>query len=287
MKIGELARESELNKQTIHYYRRLGMIPEPIKQGLNLHLYDQRHLKCLENIKRLRTVDKLSLEKIKEILNNKNFFLNHSVDSFSKSVDSKMMESSFELKQTILLETAAKLFSEKGFDAVRISDITEELGMGKSTFYIYFKNKEELFLSCIDKLSILSIPKETWKELKEEDDFFKKQAIRMIGTIKAFQNYSGMINMSRQYSRSKRKNLASKAKKAIRILADALENDIVKAQKKKQIRNVDSDILSHMILGMLEGIGDRLFYDSKYSVDQAVQVYVEFLKSGLALGVKE
>ena len=43
-----------------------------------------------------------------------------------------------------LLESAKKLITERGFDRVSVEDITSGAGVGKGTFYHYFKCKEDL-----------------------------------------------------------------------------------------------------------------------------------------------
>ncbi|WP_128906682.1 TetR/AcrR family transcriptional regulator [Halorubrum amylolyticum] len=45
-----------------------------------------------------------------------------------------------------LIEAGHKLFAQFGFDRTRVSDITEEVGIGTSTFYQFFDSKEELYL---------------------------------------------------------------------------------------------------------------------------------------------
>ncbi|PHQ46492.1 transcriptional regulator [Halorubrum sp. C3] len=45
-----------------------------------------------------------------------------------------------------LIEAGHTLFAQFGFDRTRVSDITEEVGIGTSTFYQFFDSKEELYL---------------------------------------------------------------------------------------------------------------------------------------------
>jgi AcrR family transcriptional regulator len=44
-----------------------------------------------------------------------------------------------------LVECAAQLFAERGFDETRIKDIVDAAGVAKGLFYWYFENKEALF----------------------------------------------------------------------------------------------------------------------------------------------
>ena len=43
-----------------------------------------------------------------------------------------------------IVAAAEELISERGFDAVQIIDITNEAGVGKGSFYTYFKRKEDV-----------------------------------------------------------------------------------------------------------------------------------------------
>ena len=52
-------------------------------------------------------------------------------------------KAALETKKT-LLETAERLFTEKGFDHVSVEDITRECDLAKGTFYIYFKHKTDI-----------------------------------------------------------------------------------------------------------------------------------------------
>jgi len=43
-----------------------------------------------------------------------------------------------------LIETTMQLVLEKGYDAISIQDITDRADLGRGTFYIHFKDKEEI-----------------------------------------------------------------------------------------------------------------------------------------------
>ena len=47
-------------------------------------------------------------------------------------------------KESKILDSAFKLFLEKGINSTSIQDIADEAGIGKGTFYLYFKDKYDL-----------------------------------------------------------------------------------------------------------------------------------------------
>lgn len=48
-----------------------------------------------------------------------------------------------------ILDTAARLFSQKGFKGVSIRDIAQACGMTNAALYYHFKNKDDLFLGVL------------------------------------------------------------------------------------------------------------------------------------------
>lgn len=50
-----------------------------------------------------------------------------------------------------IIDEAFKLFLQRSYEAVSISDISQAIGLTKGALYHHFKNKEELFISVIDK----------------------------------------------------------------------------------------------------------------------------------------
>lgn len=54
-----------------------------------------------------------------------------------------------EKKRQVIVATAARMFAQQPFHKVRLDDIAAEARIGKGTLYIYFDNKEDLYISLI------------------------------------------------------------------------------------------------------------------------------------------
>ena len=61
----------------------------------------------------------------------------------------EIKEQEKEQRRNHILDTAEKLFFSKGYDNVSMDEIANELEINKATLYIYFKNKESLFLAIV------------------------------------------------------------------------------------------------------------------------------------------
>ncbi|HJV42158.1 TetR/AcrR family transcriptional regulator [Caulobacter sp.] len=54
-------------------------------------------------------------------------------------------------RREAILDVAAEVFLEEGFDAASMSTIAARVGGSKSTLYNYFKSKEEIFVAHIER----------------------------------------------------------------------------------------------------------------------------------------
>ncbi len=54
-----------------------------------------------------------------------------------------------EIRKKEILNAAENLFFSKGYDDVSLNEIAKEVNLGRSTLYLYFENKEELFFAIV------------------------------------------------------------------------------------------------------------------------------------------
>ena len=52
----------------------------------------------------------------------------------------------------LILDAVESLFGVLGYSKTTVDDVAKAAGVGKRTVYVYFPNKEELFLSTIDRI---------------------------------------------------------------------------------------------------------------------------------------
>lgn len=64
------------------------------------------------------------------------------------------MQSEVEKKNSrvIILDTAAKVFADKGYEGARVDEIAKQAGVTKSLLYYHFKSKEEIFEVLVARL---------------------------------------------------------------------------------------------------------------------------------------
>jgi Cd(II)/Pb(II)-responsive transcriptional regulator len=67
MQIGELAKRSSCQAETVRYYERLGLLPRPERTAGNYRVYNEEHLERLRFIRNCRAID-MTLDDVHRLL---------------------------------------------------------------------------------------------------------------------------------------------------------------------------------------------------------------------------
>lgn len=71
----------------------------------------------------------------------------------------KRVRMDYEERRTLILEAAERLFRQRPYSGVSISDIAEEAGVAKGLLHHYFASKRELYLEVVRTVAgMLSVP---------------------------------------------------------------------------------------------------------------------------------
>jgi len=290
MKIAQLCRRSGFTRSTIHHYLNIGLLHSPQKTGLNLSLYDESHLARLGQIRRMKEAGH-SLSQIKEIMTDRKVpaggpsMADDNRDSlpYLEPVgEESHAKKEAQKKREMILDTAIELFSRKGYENTKISDITDALHMGKGTFYVYFKNKEELFIECIDRLTMIIVPQEAWDDIRKEKDYIRRGYRRGIAFLNAFPGFRGILNLLRIALGGDDPRLAQKARETFKILSTPMIKDIQKAVADGIMRpDIDEEFAGYFLLVIAEGLGYWQMMDSRYTTEEGMELLSDFFSRGL------
>lgn len=133
---------------TIHHYRRLGLIPAPSRLATNRFAYEQQHLDALRLIRVLREREGLPLDRIAQLLPDmladpEAHLAEETCVAHESALDAVRV-------RRRLLAAAVALFSERSYAEVTVSELAEQAGVAKGSFYRYFASKEALFATAVE-----------------------------------------------------------------------------------------------------------------------------------------
>ena len=96
-------------------------------------------------------------------------------------------------KRNRLLDAAYSLFIEEGVSSTTIAEICTKAGIAKGTFYLYFKDKEDILRTLTKRIS-LNILKTTYNKVKDTQLIFEEKIVLMAEyLLDLFQNDKDML----------------------------------------------------------------------------------------------
>lgn len=156
-------------------------------------------------------------------------------------------------KEKILL-SSLKILSEKGFENTKLEDIARDAGVGKGTLYLYFKDKDDLYISSITYL-MHKWAEDAGRIIEQEKDALSKLGIYIERTLESIINNKAfariiMRELPNYVMKAKKQNI----KLPLKMYAqrrDHLIKIIEQGIKDKAFRDVESDIMANIIIGSL------------------------------------
>ena len=103
-----------------------------------------------------------------------------------------------EERRNEIIETAGKLFEEKGYEQTQVQDIVNEIGVAKGLFYYYFKSKDEVMEELADRYAdaiIDDVNKLIDKNISTFDKINRIFQIFIDSAEKKFGIFMGILNV--------------------------------------------------------------------------------------------
>ena len=103
-----------------------------------------------------------------------------------------------EERRNEIIETAGKLFEEKGYEQTQVQDIVNEIGVAKGLFYYYFKSKDEVMEELADRYAdaiIDAVNKLIDKDIGTFDKINRIFQIFIDSAEKKFGIFMGILNV--------------------------------------------------------------------------------------------
>jgi AcrR family transcriptional regulator len=149
----------------------------------------------------------------------------------------------------LLIQTALQLVLEKGYEAISIQDITDRADLGRGTFYIHFKDKEDV----------------VWLAFQDLFQELEQQAHKQLDRHTPQVEYYGLLNIFRHAKANRDlyrvmfggKGSALLTTRAQDFLAKAFLRDIQTEPEPPEVNfNIPNEIEAQILTGLIS----RLLY---------------------------
>lgn len=280
LKIAELVRVSGTTRSTIHFYLNSGLLPPPVRRGPKLHFFGREHVTRLREIAELRRAG-VSLNDIgRKFARRERGRARRGPKQDAKGTDAPRSRRGL---RDALLDAAARAFVERGYDGVHVEDVARSVGVSKAKLYEAFPSKAALFVDCLDRLRHVVFSAEERSRLTTQSLTCAEEGyLRSAAVLFRFAPYRMMTNLLTQAACSDDADLAKKARAALHGLVLGAKPMFDRGMATGECRLFDSELVSYMTWGALIAVGDRLAFDDKYTVEQALDAYHYFVGHGTA-----
>ncbi len=160
----------------------------------------------------------------------------------------------YEEKKKEIIEKAKIVFAKRGYHNTSLSHISKKCGMGRTTIYQYFKNKDEIFYHTIGS-TLEEMQTQVEVIVANEELSFTEKLKQVIHQLTEGQedNNTFILLLETLLILNREKNeVLEKLKDDIQRLKNTIEDLIKQAIEKKEIKPVDSNSFLETICTFIE-----------------------------------
>jgi AcrR family transcriptional regulator len=197
-------------------------------------------------------------------------------------------------KSNLILDSALKVFSDKGYHETRLEDIAVAAGFSKASLYNYYEDKEEIFLHILIRMNekILEILK---TEIREGRHIVDNLQTMLRAILKIYgDNFSFTMSMtdlktmaptSMQRFQERHHELTARFKRYSKEMLDLSATVFALGRKRGEIASqIDDKILSQYVSSIVRGVMVEFKNAGKVGdIEGHVKNIMEFLTSGLEI----
>jgi AcrR family transcriptional regulator len=191
-------------------------------------------------------------------------------------------------KRGRILETAIKVFAQRGVNNTKIADIAQAAGIGKGTVYEYFQSKDEIITATFQYFMQTVGEKigRRWHNLQDPlqklEAFFKAWGEILEGEFKDFLEV--ILDFWAESIRQEKSSQAFDLSELYAEYRATLESVLQEAIEAGEIKPMDTCIAASVLLGTMDGlllqwIVDRSVFDLRQAVELLPQLMFEGLKT--------
>ena len=183
-----------------------------------------------------------------------------------------------------IVKVAAVLISRNGYKETSCQEIAERAGIHKSTFFYYFRNKEELLLRILET-SIDEVSSDLKKiinnnELKPEEKLKKALDNHLISMIGYLDNVNIYFYESRNLPEQYKKIYIKKRKKYEKYFKRIMEE--MKASG--YFSGLDTKIVTFCLLGMLNWVPKWYKNEGSFNIKQISDIFYKVITKTASKG---
>ncbi|WP_407397956.1 TetR/AcrR family transcriptional regulator [Treponema sp.] len=176
-----------------------------------------------------------------------------------------------EKRKKEILEKSLELFIAEGYEDVTYQKIADRCGITRTTLYIYFKNKREIFSFSIKQLTG-DLERQLLEIIKEPGlhsvDCLKKIFFKIFDVAEANCKFFKVLQMYLMQLEKGGVDINERIKKRVIRITHLMSTIIIRGQKKGEIKNVSVKDMNDLFYSLIESGMFRLGILNQSNLDQ-------------------
>lgn len=177
-----------------------------------------------------------------------------------------------------LIDVASRCFAERGYHPTSVTEIVNELGVGKGVFYWYFDSKEELFLEIL-KGAQHDLRRRQQAAIAGLDDPLDQVAAGVRAAMEWADQNRPLVSLV-QFAATE--ELFASAIRIGQAIAVADARFYIDAALDAGGETVDPDLMIHAMLGVTFHLAQTYLLEGSRPVDEVADAAVRFCLTGLS-----
>ncbi|MCW3997041.1 MAG: TetR/AcrR family transcriptional regulator [Candidatus Bathyarchaeota archaeon] len=176
----------------------------------------------------------------------------------AKKITPRLTQADYNAIHEKILNSAENLFAKKGYNGTSMNDIVKASGQSKGAIYNHFENKERLFLSLLEKQTILGLNqlRDSFTAKDTTIEKLKKVLDLTMANSTDCPNEVGRMGIEFMIAASRIKSLTSDMKDRYSTIHAFIRELIDEGIKNGEFKSdVDSKSLTSLLYATLEGLG--------------------------------
>ncbi len=186
-----------------------------------------------------------------------------------------------EKRRKQILKVAAEIFGKRGYWKTDMESIAKKANIAKGTIYLYFKNKEDLFLSIVDS-GLNALSERMKEELSGIKDFLKKLKRSIQIYLEFFEKNFVYFNIIIQENPGLGVKVGEKFWKKFFEKFRKIEEDFRKGISSGIIKSLSPKDAIFSLIGILHGIIHQwILSGRRYSLKRKANIVFEIFVNGI------
>jgi AcrR family transcriptional regulator len=154
-----------------------------------------------------------------------------------------------------ILEASAEVFSRKGYRMASVSDIVEEAGIGRGTFYLYFDSKKEIFLELIEAFfqGYAKLLEENHQHLEEAfkrgTRVLKTWRDNMLRVLQFHRDNPHLTNIAYREAMGRDEDFSARVDVLSGLAREKLVNEFQMMYDRGMMRECDVEVVASVVMG--------------------------------------